>query len=44
MPIKKLLPNTAWCDLKSHRLLAGESPVLVRVRPVLATSVIRLNL
>ncbi len=27
------LPNKAWCVLKSHRLLAGESPVLVRVRP-----------
>src|SRR5512139_3361584 len=22
-----------WCVLKSHRLLAGERPVLVRVRP-----------
>ena len=26
-------PNTAGCVLKSHRLLAGESPVQVRVRP-----------
>jgi len=26
---KQELPNTAWCVLKSHRLLAGESPVLV---------------
>jgi hypothetical protein len=25
-------PNTAGCVLKSHRLLAGGSPVLVRVR------------
>ena len=25
--------NTDSCVLKSHRLLAGESPVLVRVRP-----------
>ena len=24
--------NTAWCVLKSHRLLAGESPVPVSVR------------
>ena len=24
--------NKAWCVLKSHRLLAGESPVLVTIR------------
>jgi len=30
---KSTPPNTAWCVLKSHRLLAGASPVLVRVRP-----------
>jgi hypothetical protein len=28
-----MLPNTGCCVLKRHRLLAGESPVLVRVRP-----------
>ena len=26
-------PNKAWCVLINHRLLTGESPVLVRVRP-----------
>ena len=31
--VGEVAPNPAWCVLKSHRLLAGESLVLVRVRP-----------